>query len=120
MAVALLIVLPLTALVTLPVYAQKDAVCDGVELAGGECNGAGTAENDVNNIITIAINIFSGVIGIAAVMMILYAGFKYVTAGGDSSKIQSAQHSIIYAIVGLIVVALAQIVVRFVLSQATG
>ena len=99
------------------VYAQKDDVCRGVELTGGSCTGA--SQSTLNAVITTAINIFSGVIGLVAVIMILFGGFKYVTAGGDSSKVTAAQHTIIYAIIGLIIVGLAQVVVRFVLHQTT-
>lgn len=102
------------------VHAQKDAVCEGVVLTGGECNGPGSGEGTINNLIETGINIFSAVIGLIAVIMILYGGFKYVTAAGDASKTSSAQQTIIYAIVGLIVVGLAQAFVQFVLGRATG
>ncbi len=59
------------------------------------------------------------VIGIVAVVMIMVGGFKYVTAGGDSSNITSAKHTIIYALIGLVIVAMAQFLVQFVLDKAT-
>jgi hypothetical protein len=52
--------------------------------------------------------------------MIVVGGFRYVTSAGDSTKVGSAKNTILYALIGLIIVALAQIVVRFVLSKATG
>jgi len=66
------------------------------------------------------INIFSVIVGVVAVIMIIFGGFRYITSGGDSGNISSAKQTIIFAIVGLVVVALAQIIVRFVLSRATG
>lgn len=63
------------------------------------------------------VNIFSLIVGIAAVIMIIFGGFRYITSGGDSGKVGNAKNSLIYAIVGLVVVALAQVIVRFVLSQ---
>lgn len=86
---------------------------------GGECTDE-TPQDEVNSLITTVINIFSAIVGVVAVIMIVYGGFKYITSGGDSGKITSAQQSIIYAIVGLIIVALAQVVVRFVLFRAVG
>jgi hypothetical protein len=56
---------------------------------------------------------------VVAVIMIIVGGLKYITSGGDSGNITSAKNTILYAIVGLIVVALAQIIVRFVLERAT-
>jgi len=65
------------------------------------------------------INIFSVIVGVIAVVMIIIGGLKYITSGGESSNVSGAKNTIIYAIVGLIIVALAQFIVRFVLSNAT-
>jgi hypothetical protein len=51
--------------------------------------------------------------------MIIVGGVKYVTSGGSSEKTTSAKDTILFAVVGLIVVALAQVIVRFVLHKAT-
>jgi hypothetical protein len=85
---------------------------------GTNCPAQSQTEDTVNNAIEDGLNIFSAIVGIAAVIMIIFAGFKYITAGGDSSKINSAQQTIIYAVVGLVIVALAQIIVRFVLRES--
>lgn len=74
----------------------------------------------INSVITAVINVLSMVVGVVAVIMIIVGGFKYVTSNGDSSAISSARSTITYAIVGLIIVALAQVIVRFVLAKATG
>jgi hypothetical protein len=52
--------------------------------------------------------------------MIIIGGFRYITSGGDSGSVSSAKNTVLYAIVGLIIVALAQVIVRFVLSKSTG
>lgn len=80
--------------------------------------GTNTTEG-VNKIIKAVINIFSLVVGVVAVIMIIAGGFRYITSGGDSGKITSAKNTIIYAIIGLVVVALAQIIVQFVLTKVT-
>ncbi len=49
--------------------------------------------------------------------MIVYGGFRYVTSGGDSSKVGDAKKTILYALIGLVIVALAQVIVKFVLSK---
>lgn len=72
---------------------------------------------DVGELVRDVINIFSIVVGAVAVIMIIVGGFKYITSGGDSSNIGSAKNTILYAIVGLIIVAIAQAVVQFVLSE---
>ena len=50
------------------------------------------------------------IVGVVAIIMIIVGGFRYITSGGDSSKVGSAKNTIIYAIIGLILVALAQII----------
>lgn len=78
-----------------------------------------TGSANINNIITDIVNIFSIVVGIVSVVMIIYGGFRYVTSGGDSGNVTSAKNTIIYAIIGLVVVALAQFIVQFVLDKVT-
>ena len=56
-------------------------------------------------------------VGVVSVIMIIIAGFKYVTIGGNDSSVTSAKNTILYAIVGLVIVALAQVIVRFVLTN---
>lgn len=101
----------------------ENSLCAGANLdvTDPNCDG-GNAGQTVNDIIATVINIFSIIVGVIAVIMIIIGGIKYITSGGDSNNISSAKTTIIYAIIGLVVVALAQVIVRFVLervSQAT-
>jgi uncharacterized membrane protein len=102
----------------------QDNLCQGSngDLSGNaqaqpqECNTAGTT---ANNLVATIINIISVVVGIVAVIMIIYAGFRYVTSGGRDDSVKGAKNTILYAIIGLVVVALAQIIVHFVLNKTT-
>lgn len=80
----------------------------------------GVATDKVNKIIRLVINIFSLVVGVVSVIMIIIGGLKYITSGGDSGNVTGAKNTILYAIIGLVVVALAQIVVKFVLAKTAG
>ena len=100
----------------------QDCLTQGTSLdatSTDTCNGtsAQTGATNINNIIKTVINVFSLVVGIVAVIMIIAGGFRYIASGGDSNKITSAKNTIIYAIIGLVVVALAQFIVQFVLSK---
>jgi hypothetical protein len=55
--------------------------------------------------------------GITAVVMIIAGGFMYVLSGGDSNKVSSAKSMIVYSAVGLVVIALAQTIIVFVLDR---
>jgi hypothetical protein len=63
------------------------------------------------------INIFSVVVGAVSVIMIIIGGFRYIISGGDSSGVSGAKNTILYAIVGLVIVLFAQVIIRFVLTN---
>ncbi|MDQ5953357.1 MAG: hypothetical protein QG647_91 [Patescibacteria group bacterium] len=101
------------------VYAVDKQVCDGI---GATSNGSGcdqpAGQKSIPAMLTTIIEVFSWLVGIVSVIMLIYGGFRYVTSGGESSAIKSAKDTMLYAIVGLVIVALAQIIVQFVLSRA--
>jgi cytochrome bd-type quinol oxidase subunit 2 len=101
--------------------AQSVGKKQACEATGGTWNGGACSKKATNDAIDRTVdnivNLFSVIVGIVAVIMIIIGGFKYVTSNGDSGQITSAKNTVMYAIVGLIVVAIAQILVRFVLAQ---
>lgn len=115
-------VLLVPVVVSATVFAQANiqgSLCDGANLEVGStagCDPQGTTDK-VNSTIALVINIFSVVVGVVAVIMIIIGGLKYITSSGDSNNITSAKNTILYAIIGLVVVALSQFVVKFVLSK---
>ena len=52
-----------------------------------------------------------------SVVMIIIGGIKYVLSNGDSNATAGAKNTILYAVVGLIVALLAQLIVSFVLTK---
>lgn len=94
----------------------KDDICAGIGAAtGGNCT---NEDNRITTTIKNIVNLLSVIVGIVAVIMIVIAGFKYITSAGDSSSIASAKNTLIYAIVGLVIVAMSQFIVQFVLRKA--
>jgi hypothetical protein len=89
-------------------------VCTTLE-SGADCSKTTNGIN-INGVIVTIINLMSVLVGIAAVIMIIVSGFRYVTSGGDSNKITGAKSTLIYAIIGLVIVALSQTMVKFVLE----
>ena len=63
-----------------------------------------------------ALQLFFGVIGAAAVIVIILAGLRYVTARGNPQDAAGAKQAIIYAMVGLGVALSAEAIVTFVLT----
>lgn len=94
-----------------------DEACKGATLDGsGNCPG-NQAEAQINSTVEEGFLLFSTVIGIIAVVMIIISGIKYITSTGDPASVNSAKNTLLYAVIGLVIAALAQIIVRFVLTQ---
>ncbi|HSW79698.1 MAG TPA: pilin [Candidatus Saccharimonadales bacterium] len=94
-------------------------ICSGTNASAsgtGSCD-TQTANNQVTTLMTNIINFFSLLVGIVSVIMIIIGGFQYITSNGDSGKISTAKNTIIFALVGLIIVAMAQFIVHFVLGK---
>lgn len=108
---------------TVSAQTPKQAACEGVAITGGgncgdvDAEGGNAAESTVNKTVQLVINVFSFIVGVASVIMIIVGGFKYITSSGDSSSVNSAKNTILYAVIGLVIVAMAQVIVRFVLEQ---
>lgn len=100
-----------------------NSLCDGVDATGDGCTANGDTASATSGIKTIAGNvtkIFTVVVGAISVIMIIYGGFRYITSGGASDKVGAAKNTLIYAIIGLIIVALANVIVSIVINQAAG
>jgi len=82
------------------------------------CSGTGVNDDSITNLAKRIITTFSIIVGAASVIMIIYGGFRYITSGGESGRVGAAKNALLYAIIGLVIVALAQLIIRFVLSQA--
>jgi cytochrome bd-type quinol oxidase subunit 2 len=80
---------------------------------------AGVSNSAISKDAKKLVDLFSIVVGAVSVIMIIYGGFRYITSGGDSGRVGNAKNTLIYAIVGLVIVALAQIIVHFVLNQTS-
>jgi hypothetical protein len=111
----LLLVLTLGANFLLPVVAAAQTSPGGV--ASNSSTGGGTISNPIGSgdIPTFLSNILTVVIQIGtmiSVFFIIYAGFKYVTAGGDEKKISSAHQMLLWACVGAAILIGAQTIVN--------
>ncbi len=72
-------------------------------------------EGIFSNVISLAI----GFAGIAFFVMFLVGGFQYLTAGGNPQQAEGAKKTLTYAILGLVFIALAYLILRFI-SSVTG
>lgn len=72
-------------------------------------------ETSLGDNVTDIVNAVIGVLGIVAVVIIIIGGVTYMTSSGDASKVKKAKDTILYGVIGLIVVALAFAIVNFVI-----
>ena len=77
------------------------------------------APSSLQNTISDIINIMSILVGVISVIMVIVGGFRFVTSGGNAESTKAARNTILYALVGLVVVALAQLIVHFVLNRVS-
>ena len=74
---------------------------------------AGFNNNAVGNVLQIVF----GVAGAIALVMLMLASMKYVISRGDPGEVAKAKNAILYAVIGLVVVATAFAIVSFVVKK---
>lgn len=78
------------------------------------------ASTDVTQVAATAIKVFLSVLGIIFIILILIAGFNWMTAAGDEEKIKKATATIRAAIIGLLIIVSAYAITYFVFSSLSG
>jgi len=71
----------------------------------------------IGQIASVAINAFFGLLGIIFIVLILLAGYHWMTAQGDESKVTKAKDSLRSAIIGLVIVFAAYAITYFVFAN---
>jgi hypothetical protein len=108
-------------LVALPVYAQalwEKVHTDSTLGPVGDVFGSPfSAPRDLPSIIAEIIKIVLSFVALIFVIMIISAGFKWMTAGGDDNKIDQARNALKHSIIGLLIVIAAWAITHFVATQ---
>ena len=76
----------------------------------------GLGSADLQDTVIAIIQWILGLLGLVAVILILYGGFTWMTAGGSEEKVEKAKKIITAAIIGLVVVLVAWAIVIFALN----
>ncbi len=58
--------------------------------------------------------------GIVAFFYVLYGGFTYLTAGGDSGAVTKARTTILNALIGIVIIAFSYAITRFIVQATQG
>ena len=60
------------------------------------------------------VNVFLYFVGAVAVIVVIWGGFQYITSSGDSQKATTAKNTIMYAVIGIVVVVMSYAIVNWV------
>ncbi|MCA9325064.1 hypothetical protein KDA23_03300 [Candidatus Saccharibacteria bacterium] len=101
--------------------AFERGLSDGAQSAQGKDQQGDAAslfgEGGQGGIFRTITNVMLFLIGAISVIMLIIGGIRYVVSGGDSTAVQNAKNTILYAIVGVVVAILAYAVVNFVITS---
>ena len=81
---------------------------------------AGDSSNPItgkDGIIIKVTNLVALVTGVIAVVIIIYAGFRFITGGSNSDSVRAAREMLIFAVVGLVVIVFARTIIVFVADK---
>lgn len=88
---------------------QFDDVQEGV-------TGTSTAKTPTHLVIDI-IQVALGFLGLVFVILILFSGFQWMTAGGNEDTITQARKRLVNAVIGLVIILAAYGIAEFVINQ---
>ena len=74
-------------------------------------------DNDLESMIFRLINWAIGIAAVLSVVILIAAGYMFITAAGDEGKVEKATKTLTFAIIGLVVCFISVILVQFVLKS---
>lgn len=98
-------------------YCNSNTAIQGSTVCKDVHSGANSTNDPVITDLKTTIDIISFIVGIAAVITIVVSGLRMVTGGGNPETVSSARSAIIYAVIGILIVSIAQLIVVFVLDK---
>lgn len=96
-----------------------DACSSDHSKASAVCTSQSTADpvSGPNGLLLNVSRVVAIIAGATAVIVIIIGSIRYVTSSGDSNGVNSAKLTIIYALLGLVVIALAESIITFVVGK---
>ena len=83
----------------------------------GTFNSDGCGADNTPEIVTKAIQYVVGIAGAISLIFVIYGAIQYITSAGDAGKVQKAKNLIMYSLIGLAIVAVAEIATSFISQQ---
>ena len=101
------------------VLAAEDKILEGLDYA----TIAGYGTQDLRVVIARTISAVLGFLGIIVIVVVIWGGFRWMTAGGNEEKVKSAKGILIAGTIGLAIIIMAYAIATFVaytLADVTG
>lgn len=119
-----LVLVPMLAL-PLGVWAATiDANSTGLKAAGTAAGlgsiCSGNASQCIATLVGRVLNVSLSFVGILLLIYVLYAGFLWMSAGGDDKQVKTAKDTIMNAVIGMVLLVSAFAISSFVLTQLGG
>ena len=80
----------------------------------------GNTGGDLTGSVTSILSVVIGVLGLVAVGVMIVGGVNYMTSVGEAAKVEKAKKTILYGLIGLVICALAFVIVNFVIGTILG
>ena len=82
-----------------------------IEASGFDSN---VSDSTISNTLAAIIKVFLGFLGIIFIILVIWAGYNWMTAGGNEEKVTKARTTIFRAVIGLIIIVSAYAITHFV------
>lgn len=111
------------AIVAIFAFAVMPFVAGAQNIFGNPANLPGQFEgttSTASGLIGKILGIVLGIVGLIAVLFLVWGGFQYITSAGDEEKVEKAKGTMVNALIGVVVVLLAYALVRIVANAVGG
>ena len=107
----------------LPVLAQIDVITDKLKTDTNAQSEAFLEEAGLNKdislaeVVSVIIYAFLSILGVVFIVLIIYAGFLWMTSAGSEEKVKKAKDIMLAAVIGLIIIFSAYVITVFVFDR---
>ena len=81
------------------------------------CNAMNMPQTDIDVTLRAGLQLATAMVGVVAIVFIIYSGIQYTTSAGDAGKVQKAKNTIVYSVIGLVIAILSFVIVTWVLGN---
>ena len=89
------------------------------EFSGFASSSGIETKESLTGVIGKIISVVLGLLGIILLVLIIYAGWLWMSAGGDSKQVDKAKDYIKNAVIGLVLILMAYVITGFVIDKLT-